>query len=126
MRRHDWEFYYHNSARSYRPGLESPLMAAAVSAVETARAVRWVWENGLYYVWEKDDFTEVQTDNGKWETLPAVQCALCISNEVNTEVYASLGGITESDDADVARDYRDVVEGDLAMEAFTERVLSDI
>ena len=122
MRRHTWEFYYHNSGRAYRPGAESEFAAAAVAAAETARAVQWVWESGMFFVWATDeDGAECQNEDGTWERYPAVFCSLVRENEVNTEVMESLSGITESDDADVARDYRDVVEGELALQAFHAR-----
>lgn len=96
-------------------------MAAAVAAVEMARAVQWAWEAGLYFVWEQDPQGAEVQQGRQWVTLPAVECSLWRANEVNEECVGSLCGITESDDTAEARAYRDVVEGELALQYFRER-----
>jgi len=115
------DFFYTNAGYSYDPKTETAEQGRMHGAMELAKAERWARENGYTYVWEDDGCTEVQRDDGTWEQLPAVGCAMHAplddSQWRNNPIPCqSLGGITESDDASERRAYRRVVEAELALE----------
>jgi hypothetical protein len=76
----------------------------------------------MFYIWEDDpEGAECQREDGTYETLPAVTCALVRSVVCNCSYehripLASLCGITESDDYIESANYRRVVEAELALE----------
>src|SRR5207245_777505 len=92
----------------------------AIGALALARAERVakdLLEPSVSFVWEEDEPTEVSTGKGnEYTTEPAVYCLL----QMNGRTLASLGGITESADYRTARDYRRIIEAELALEAFAD------
>jgi hypothetical protein len=120
----DWTFFYFNGGRAWNPGTESEFAAAAVHAQATVQALRWCREQRLWFVWERDCPTELQDENGTWREYPAMFCALrqqgwhehldCPCDNI----MESLSGIVESEDRTERRNYRRIVEGELAMQAW--------
>lgn len=104
-------FFYANAGFCVEAG-ESTQEAMIRCAKELAKAEAWAQEMGVKYLWEDDDQpAEVYNEKtGEYDELPAVVCIA----KLHGEVIASLCGITESDSAKEAQNYRRIVEAELA------------
>jgi hypothetical protein len=81
----------------------------AIGALQLAKAEREAMYRGFRFVWEDDaDGAYMWKKDGEAFEM----CEGCICYSMDGEVLASLWGITDAD-----RDYRRVVEAELALEA---------
>jgi len=113
-----WEFYYHNSGRTWRPDHESAEMRAAVNASYMAEAVAFASDMCCAFRWEDDDQpAEVQEEDGSFREYPAM---VCILTDEDGNTLECLGGIIESDNLTERLNYRRVVEAELATQYMLE------
>lgn len=133
-----WEFFFYNIGYSYVPGVESPIVGTLRAAVAHARAEAIALAADAYVLWEDDsEGADVWNEETKdYDTLPAMvallvaPCVICpesvdpservrrCARKAYLHVLGSLSGITESDDPREQRDYRRVIEAELACEAY--------
>lgn len=114
-------FFYATAGYSHHPAIQTEVNGRLLGAIKLAEAEQWARRNGCWFEWDDDpEGAEVQDDRGEWQQLPAVFCLMYQHNEEPGEppnLLGSLSAITESDDNSERRNYRRVVEAELALEA---------
>jgi hypothetical protein len=114
--RNRFRFFLEHAGYSAPPG-------RAACALQLAKAEAKAERVGLVFEWEDDsEAAQWEDERGRWHQDPAVACLVyCdahLSRGPRREVLASLGAILESDDFADAKNYRRVVEAELAAEVF--------
>lgn len=116
-----WQFFFHHAGWSYLSGAQSEIVGRLLGAVKLAEAEAWARANGCWFVWEDDpELADYQEEDGSWHQMPAVECVMYQhAAEPGEEpvLLQSLSSIMESEDDAERRNYRRVVEAELALEA---------
>ena len=111
------QFFYRHAGYSYDPKTETKAQGRKRCARALARAEAYAYEQEWTYTWEDDSC--IGGDCGKTATCshPCCQgtkheCKWCVLEDADGKQLASLGSICEP-----SREYRRVVEAELALEA---------
>lgn len=113
------QFFYDNAGYSYDPKTETPEQGKVRCAKAMAEAETWATEEGYYYRWEIDLFS----DSSDWsDEEPPWSVWACAMYSPDAQVVASLSGIDFGRDKEPWGDsYRRVVEAELALEIMSRR-----
>lgn len=112
------QFFYTYAGYSYDPKTQTPEQGRMQTARALAKAERDAASQGIRFGWEPDVEGCIGCDCG----LPECKCAsgephevlVCLAYNTEGKVIASLGAICEP-----TREYRRVVEAELALEAIS-------
>jgi len=118
------KFFYDNAGYSYNAATETAEEGRVRCAKALAAAESEMMYRPWYVEWTDDDQdAQFQDENGEWQEAPAVVAMLMRyfdDPDRQVDCLASLGGITESDNATERANYRRVVEAELALQALEE------
>lgn len=101
--RNAWKFFMENAGYCTPPG-------RMVCAKHLAQAEEWAEETGVTFAWDWDHYADLADFD-----CPVSEVLACACISPTGEVLASLSGIADPD-----RNYRRVIEAELALEAMEE------
>ena len=114
MKQSPYRFFFRNAGYSYKPP-ETPLQGRARCAHALAVAERKASNAGCSFEWSQDDI--LASEHGNCHKGEDYYLWQCLMRDPNGKACASLGGVDFGPNVEPwGKDYRRVVEAELAME----------